>query len=127
MKNELQQLTVGNMIVKKRKIAMGGVMADVVEVLITNAKIFKTTIDRVHCSRYEGKFSCSILNAKAETGLWYTSVSGNPFAIEGEGVTLQKAIQDSISRTKNRIEDMQKGLTCLIECDKLLSTIKSNQ
>jgi len=76
-------------------------------------KIIKEVMGRVTCSRYEGIFENPKLTVKADVGLWYTMVSGNPFVIEGEGDTPALAIKDSIARTKERIKEMEKGLDSL--------------
>jgi len=73
-------------------------------------EIQKETIGQVTCTRYAGEFSIPSLVAKAETDMWYTMLSGNPFVIQGEGATPQSAIQDSIARTKEKMGWMQKGL-----------------
>ena len=67
----------------------------------------------VTCTRYVGEFTVPSLVAKAETGMWYTMMSGNPFVVQGEGDTPQSAIKDSISRTEDKIDKMQKGLDTL--------------
>ena len=71
------------------------------------------TFGGVQCKRYVGKFTVSALQDKAETGLWYTLIQGNPHAIEGEGETPKAAIQDSINRTNSRIAEMQQAVLCL--------------
>lgn len=53
-------------------------------------------------SRYIGQFHTERLQSKANTGLWYSRVMGNPHAIQGEGSTPILAIIDSIERTKNQ-------------------------
>jgi hypothetical protein len=78
-------------------------------------EIRKETIGQVTCSQYVGEFSNPDLIAKAETGMWYTMLSGNPFVIQGEGATPQAAIKDSIARTEDRIKIMQKGLDSMKE------------
>lgn len=63
----------------------------------------------VQCKRYVGKFSVPALQAKADTGMWYTVVPGNPFPKEGEGRTPQAACEDAISRTISEIDNMKRG------------------
>lgn len=67
----------------------------------------------VRCSRYVGKFHNHNLQFKAETGCWYSKIMGNPHAIEGEGMTPEAAVRDSISRTNGRIKEMQAAATAM--------------
>ena len=76
-------------------------------------EIQKETIGRVTCSRYAGEFHSPHMMSRANTGLWYTSVSVNPFVVQGEGNTPKAAIEDSIARTEDRIKKMQKGIDAM--------------
>ena len=67
----------------------------------------------VQCKRYIGKFTNPSLQAKADTGCWYSLVQGNPHAIEGEGFTPQEAIDDSVKRTNARIKEMENAVKVL--------------
>jgi hypothetical protein len=78
-------------------------------------EIQKETIGIVTCTRYVGQFTNPNLVAKAETGMWYTMMSGNPFVVQGEGDTPELAIKDSIARTEDKIDWMQKGLDSMPE------------
>lgn len=69
--------------------------------------------DAVQCKRYIGKFTNPNLQAKADTGCWYTLIQGNPHAIEGEGFTPEAAIADSIRRTNSRMKQMQNAVETL--------------
>jgi hypothetical protein len=67
----------------------------------------------VRCSRYVGKFHQPGLKSKAETGCWYSKITGNPHAIEGEGMTPEDAVRDSILRTESRIKEMQAAVNTM--------------
>jgi hypothetical protein len=67
----------------------------------------------VYVSKYVGEFENKNLQIKAELGLWYTRIPGNPHAMCGEGSTPELAIRDSIRRTSSRIAEMQRGLQAL--------------
>jgi len=54
----------------------------------------------VTCKRYKGQFGSDDLQAKADTGLWYTLIEGNGRAIQGEGPTPELAIRDAIKRNR---------------------------
>ena len=96
-------------------------MEEIIEINISQGKILKQAVGSVTCSKYEGVFVNPNLAGKAETGLWYTSLSGNPFVIQGEGLTPELAIQNAINRTKDRIAVMKNGLTAMEDCDILFS------
>lgn len=71
----------------------------------------------VQCKRYVGTgFKSQNMQGKADTGLWYTLVQGNPHAIEGEGETPEAAVIDSIKRTQSRIAEMQGAVAALENC-----------
>jgi hypothetical protein len=76
-------------------------------------EIQKEIIGQVTCTRYVGEFRTAACQTLADTGLWYTMLSGNPFVVQGEGATPQAAIQDSIVCTKAEMGQMQKGLDCM--------------
>jgi hypothetical protein len=67
----------------------------------------------VICFRYVGTFHNPNLQSMSDTGMWYTKISGNPHAIQGEGETPEKAIDDSIVRTRSRTHEMQQGMLAL--------------
>lgn len=57
----------------------------------------------VLCHKYEGQFENDALQGLAETGLWYTTLQGQPHAVRGEGETPEAAVEDAIKRNKERI------------------------
>jgi hypothetical protein len=61
--------------------------------------IQKRQFGAICCTRYVGDFSVPALQSKADMGMWYTTVMGNPFAVQGEGATLEAAVRDAIDRT----------------------------
>jgi len=69
----------------------------------------------VYAKRYHGEFGIDALQSKAETGLWYSGIQGNPFAMEGSGSTPQVAISDSIARTNERIKKLQQAVATMQE------------
>jgi hypothetical protein len=72
---------------------------------------------KVTCDQYFGKtFNVPSLQIQADLGLWYTSVWGNPHAIQGEGATPELAIADSILRTQSRMAEMQSAVDALKHC-----------
>jgi len=83
-----------------------------------NGQIQCVKIGTVHCKRYVGQFST--LQGKADTGLWYTVVGGQPFAIEGEGATPYDAIRDAANRTRDRINAMNRALQTLTTATELV-------
>lgn len=76
-------------------------------------KIHWVRMGAVFCKRYEGTFISSKLQDKAATGLWYTLVSGQPHAVEGEGATPSAAIRDAMSRIRDRIGGLNQALQAL--------------
>jgi hypothetical protein len=74
----------------------------------------QVSFGKVICDQYFGKgFHVSGLQTQADLGLWYTSVWGNPHAIQGEGATPELAIADSILRTESRMAEMQAAVNAL--------------
>ncbi len=69
----------------------------------------------VQCKRYVGT-GFTDLQSKADTGLWYSLIQGNPHAIEGEGPTPEAAVLDSIKRTEERIIQLQNAVVALEAC-----------
>lgn len=67
----------------------------------------------VCCKRYVGQFTNGTLQIKAELGLWYTLVEGQPYAVEGEGATPRDAIRDAANRTRDRINTLNRALQTL--------------
>lgn len=78
-----------------------------------NKKMEVVMVGAVQCNRYVGNFTVELLQSKAETGLWYTMISGNPHAVEGSGATPRAAVRDSLDRTRSRIAEMQNAVRTL--------------
>lgn len=67
----------------------------------------------VCCKRYIGHFMGPRLQDKAATGMWYTFVQGQPYAVQGEGATPRDAIRDAANRTRERINALNQALQTL--------------
>lgn len=78
-----------------------------------NGEIQEIQFGSVRCKKYIGKFHSDGLQSKANAGKWYTLITGNPYAIEGEGDNPQDAMQDAIRRTQYAIDQMQLGINVL--------------
>jgi hypothetical protein len=64
---------------------------------------------RLWVKKYTGIFSVKDLQAKADTGLWFTY--GQPDAVQGEGRTPEAALSDSMRRTQDKINKMKDALS----------------
>lgn len=64
----------------------------------------------ITCKKYVGKFNNPALQAKADTGLWFSQISGNPHCPTGEGSTPELAITDSVIRTNDLIRKLSLGV-----------------
>lgn len=92
-----------------------------VEVDLSNCPFLKTKSGRIYyvqsgavtCKRYVGVFENATLQSKADTEKWYTSLAGNPHAIEGEGTTPAAAAADAAARTTARIAQMSQAAATL--------------
>lgn len=78
----------------------------------------------VFCRKYVGKFLSVGLQSKAETGLWFCSISGNPHSIQGEGHTPFAAMDDARRRNLDMINKLQQANSAI--ADALVATIREN-
>lgn len=66
------------------------------------------------CDQYFGTgFGSSNLQTLSDMGLWHCKVSGNPWAVQGEGTSPQAAVQDSMRRTLERVEQMNRAVSTM--------------
>jgi hypothetical protein len=68
--------------------------------------LFNKRVGAVFCRKYEGLFNTEPIQNKADTGLWFTRIMGNPFNQEGSGQTPAWAIKDSIERNNDLIKKL---------------------
>ena len=66
------------------------------------------------CKQYNGLFAVPDLQRKAQTGLWYCRLNGNPHIIEGEGDTPLISIANAIMRTIDDVQKKEAGIKALV-------------
>lgn len=77
-------------------------------------------IGAVVAKKYVGKFAVQSLQDRADTGLWYTTIEGNPHVCTGEGDTPLAAMRDAASRTKAKIQNEQSAIAELEKSAEIL-------
>ena len=92
------------------------------EIKTGNGTITCVQCGRVFAKKYTGTFIISSLSDKAATGLWYSGIEGDPYAIQGEGHTPLEAFEDSIARTKEHIAKLTASIVSLVEGIELLAS-----
>lgn len=68
-------------------------------------------IGTVNCRKYIGHFGSETLQCKADTGFYFSFISGLPQMPQGEGHSPTSALKDSIVRAKEMIEKLQQGIS----------------